>query len=393
MFAARTPPHLATLVLLTASSMLTLNMFLPALPAMTLDLQTRAGVMALAVSGYMLLSAVLQLVMGPISDRLGRRPVLLVALSVYTVASLGCTLASDIRLFLAFRVLQSVVIAASILSSAIVRDLYPPREAASRMGTISAAMALAPMLGPMLGGFLETAVGWRAIFVLYTALGALALALVWVDLGETRTPGRHRARAADYRALLSAPAFWAYALCAGFSVGAFFIFISGIPYIASHVFGLSAALTGLGLGSITGGYMLGATVTSRLVSRFGIARFLLAGRLTPTLSLSVGLVLVLAGAVHPLVLFGTTLFVGFGNGLTIPNANAGALSVHPDLAGTAAGLNGALSVTVGAGLTWLTALVIETAGTPQALLAMMLVCVLISLAAALVANRLDRSEA
>ncbi|MCB1407226.1 MAG: MFS transporter [Rhodobacteraceae bacterium] len=391
MLTSRTPPHLATLTLLTAVSMLTLNMVLPSLPAMTRELHTDAAIMALAVSGYMLMSAVLQLGLGPLSDRVGRRPVLLWALGVYVAASVGCVLAQDITVFLICRLAQGAVIAGSVLSSAIIRDQFPPRIAASKLGAIAAAMALAPMIGPMVGGLLETTIGWRMIFVLYTGLGTLGLALVWVDLGETLSRAPRPIRAADYGALLGSGLFWAYVLCQAFSVGAFYIFITGVPFVATSVYSLSPALIGLGVGSITAGFMLGATLTARLAPRLGLARLILAGRLVPSIGLGLAVVLFATGFTHPLWLFGLTLTTGFGNGLTLSNANAGALSVRPDLAGTAAGLSGALSIGLGAALTWGTALIIGARGTPLVLLSLMLVSVLVSLAAGIVAVRKDPS--
>lgn len=389
MLSSQTPPRLATLTVLTATAVLTLNMFLPSLPAMTQDLGTRASIMALAVSGYMLMSAVLQLFLGPLSDRLGRRPVMLFAMAVYLVASLGCMVAQDITVFLTFRLMQGMVIAGSILSSAIIRDQYAARDAAGKMGTIAAAMALAPMLGPMIGGLLESTLGWRMIFALYSGLGAIALILVWADLGETRTRPAGANRWVDYAALLTSTAFWAYVLCQAFGVGAFYIFISGVPFVATQTYALSPALIGVGLGSITGGFMLGATLTSRLAPRLGLARLIIAGRLIPSISLGFGLLAFALGLSHPLLLFAVTISVGIGNGLTLSNANAGALSVRPDLAGTAAGLTGALSLGIGAGLTWITALIVENQATPAVLLALMLTSVGLSFAAGLVAIKRD----
>ena len=386
----RTPPHLATLTVLTALSVLSLNMILPSLPAMAHDLQARESVIGLVVSGYMLLSAVFQIVLGPVSDRLGRRPVMLGALALYLVASLGCMLAQNAPTLLAFRVLQGVIVAGSVISNATVRDQFGAREAAGKLGAISAAMALAPMLGPMLGGFLDMAIGWRAVFGLYSGLGAAVLLLVWVDLGETRRPGLTPPRRADYAALLRAPRYWAFVTCHGFSLGGFYVFITGVPHVASAVWGLSPALIGIGVGSITGGYMLGAAITARVAPLSGIAPLIVAGRLIPVLAMVTGIGLALAGLTHPLALFGVTIFVGVGNGLTIPNANAGALSVRPDLAGTAAGLGGAISVTGGAALTALTSLAIEASPTPLMLMSLILAAVLVSLAAGLIAIALDR---
>jgi MFS family permease len=178
-------------------------------------------------------------------------------------------------------------------------------------------------------------------------------------------------------------------LCQSFAVGSFYIFVTGVPFVATQTWGLSPALTGLGLGSITAGFMLGAAITSRTASRVGFAPLILAGRLAAALGLATGLAILLLGIVHPLVLFGFTLFVGLGNGLTLPSANAGALSVRPDLAGTAAGLNGALTIGTGAVLTWATAFVIDRAATPTVLIALMLASAVLALIAGLVATRMD----
>lgn len=386
----RTPPHLLTLTLLTALSALTLNMILPSLPAMSRELGARESVVALAVSGYMMVSALFQLTLGPVSDRLGRRPVMLAALGLYVLASLGCMLAPDIGTLLACRVLQGAIIAGSVVSSAAIRDQYSVRDSAGKLGAIASAMAVAPMLGPMLGGYLDGAFGWRAAFALYTAMGAALLVVVWLDMGETRQPGRPPPRLRDGAALLASGRYRAHVLCAAFSVGAFFVFVTGVPYVATAVWGMPPAQVGLGVGSITGGFMLGAAITARLAPRHGIAPLIIAGRLLSLLALAVALALFAAGLSHPLALFGLTVFVGLGNGLTISNANVGAMAVRPDLAGTAAGLGGALSIALGAVLSGMTALAIERSATPGRLLLLMLGCVLLSLVAALAARRLDR---
>ena len=186
-FAAASPPRLATLILLTALSTLSLNMFLPSLSNMARDFQTEYALVNLSIAGYLAVTAVLQLVIGPLSDRYGRRPVLLTAMAIFVMASLGCALATNIWVFLGFRVLQGAVIAGWALSQAAIRDMVPAQEAASLMGYVAMAMAVAPMLGPMLGGVLDEIFGWRASFLTFTGLGAALFILCWVDLGETNT--------------------------------------------------------------------------------------------------------------------------------------------------------------------------------------------------------------
>ena len=140
-FAATSPPGFFTLVFITGLSLLSLNMFLPSLANIAAEFQADYSVVSLSVAGYLGITAVLQLIIGPLSDRFGRRPVLLSALAIFTLASLGCMLASNVWIFLAFRVLQGVIIAGGVLSFAIIRDSASEQEAASQMGYVSMAMA------------------------------------------------------------------------------------------------------------------------------------------------------------------------------------------------------------------------------------------------------------
>ena len=144
-YSATSPPRIFTLVLLTALSVLSLNMFVPSLSNMAEDFHTDYALVNLSIAGYLAITAVLQLIMGPLSDRYGRRPVLLTGLAIFALASLGCAQASNIWVFLGFRILQGAIISGSALSQAVVRDMVPAREAASLMGYIAMAMAVAPM--------------------------------------------------------------------------------------------------------------------------------------------------------------------------------------------------------------------------------------------------------
>lgn len=387
----RTPPHLITLTLLTALSALTLNMLLPSLPSMARDLAARESVTALVVSGYMLASAVFQLGLGPLSDRFGRRPVMLGALATFVVASTGCMLAQDVAVLLACRVMQAVIIAGAVVSSATIRDQHSAVDSAAKLSLIASAMAVAPMMGPVLGGLLDVTLGWRAVFALYAVLGGALLLLAWTDMGETRAPGLPAPRLGDWLALLQSGRYWAYVLCTAFSVGAFYVFVTGVPYVATAAWGLSPAQVGIGVGSITGGFLVGAAISARRARRVGMGVLLLSGRVVAVVGMALAAAVFAAGVSNPLALFGFTLFVGLGNGLTLPNANAGTLSVRPALAGTAAGLSGALSMALGAVLSTLTAVVVERSPTPGALLALIIGCVLMSLVAALVAIRLERT--
>jgi len=351
--AARTPPRLLTLILLTGLSVLSLNMFLPSLSQIAIGLEAPYTTVSLAISGYLAVSSVLQLIMGPLSDLIGRRPVILAGLAVFILASIGCALATDIRVFLGFRVLQGAVISGMVLSRAIIRDMAPPQEAARLMGQVGVAMALAPLLGPVLGGGLDEIFGWRANFVAFALMGIAMLAISWRDLGETNlTPSAtFTAQFKTYPELFKSALFWAYTACLVFSVGGFYAFLGGAPQVGESEFGLTPALLGVGMGSISAGFMLGNYLTGRYVGRVSMLSLIILGRWVATLGPLAAMGLIWLGYMHPVVMFGGAIFVGLGNGLTLPGANAGVMSVHPRLAGSASGLSGALTVAGGAVLT------------------------------------------
>ena len=393
--AATSPPRLSTLVLLTALSVLSLNMFLPSLSNIAEEFQADYALVNLSIAGYLGITAVLQLVVGPLSDRFGRRPVLLASITIFALASLGCALAGDIRVFLLFRTLQGAIISGNALSRAVIRDMVPAREAASLMGYVAMAMAVAPMLGPMFGGVLDELFGWRANFVVFFGLGVLVLGLCWLDLGETN-PHRSEAFASQFRIwpeLLRSRRFWGYALCLTFATGAFFAFLGGAPLVAKAEFGLTPAALGFFMGTITAGFMLGNFLSGRYAKRYPLAAMMIAGSALACTGLSAGLVLVLSGVVHVASLFGATMFVGLGNGLIVPSCNAGAMSVQPRLAGSAAGLSGALMVGGGALLSSGTGAVLSEVRGAHALLGVMLLSSLLALAAALCVLRMDRAAA
>ena len=347
-----TPPHIFTLVMLSGISALTMSIFLPSLNHMAEHFGVDYAVMQFAVSGYLLATAVLQMVIGPLSDRLGRRPVVIGALGVFVLATIGCVLAPTAGVFLAFRMLQAAVAVGIVLSRAIVRDMVPQDQAASMIGYVTMGMALIPMVGPMVGGVLDEFFGWKASFVLLALVGMATLALVVADQGET-IEGRGMGIAQQLRGypdLLRSQRFWGYALCAAFGSGAFFALLGGSSFVAGEVFHLSPFWTGLALGSPAVGYALGNFISGRFVVRGGVIGLALLVSAVAAAGLGTSLVLSLLGVVHPLVFFGFCTFLGLGNGMMLPAATAGLLSVRPDLAGTASGLGGAIMIGGGAAM-------------------------------------------
>lgn len=381
----QTPPVLITLILVTSISVLTMNAFIPSLPALAADLQASYAFMQIAVSGYLLMTAFLQLLIGPLSDRYGRRPVILISLIIFILASLGCVFAEDGVTFMIFRMCQAAVASGMVLSRAIVRDLLPPNEAASMIGYMTAAMALVPMFGPMYGGAMEEALGWRATFVSFVLFGCAVLYLCWIDLGETnRTQSssfREQFRA--YPGLLKARRFWGYTLTAAFASGSFFALLGGGPFVGREVFQLSPSATGLYLGMIAFGYMSGNLITGRYAGRVGINKIMLIGCLIATTGIAAGLFVNLYVIQHPLAVFGFCIFIGLGNGLTMPSATTGILSVRPELAGSASGLGSAMMIGGGAGLSALAGALLSRESGAAPLLMLMTVSAFMSVLATL----------
>ncbi len=348
---ATSPPHLITLIFATALSVVTLNLFLPGLPAIAAEFGTSYTTVSLSLSGYFLVTAVVQLLAGPLSDRYGRRPVILGGLAVFSVASVGCLRADSIESFLFWRVFQAAVASGAALSMAVVRDTVPEREAARRIGLIGMAMALGPMVAPLVGGLLGEAFGWRASFALYATLGFALLLIVWADLGETNASrGRPlRAQMADYPRLLGDGRFWGYAVTSALSLSCVFVVMLGAPALGAAE-GLSQGAVGLVLAVTPVGYILGSGATTRLARQLPGPRLILLGRFIALGGMLLALALALTGVPLPAYL-ACFAAIGIGNGLTLPAAYSGAMSVRPDLAGSAASLVSALNVLVGAAVT------------------------------------------
>ncbi len=391
----RASPRLATLILLCACSVLPLSLFLPSLPAIARDLRADYALVALSLGGYAAVAASLEFVMGPLSDRFGRRPVVLASVGVFALGSLGCAMATDIRAFLACRLMQAAITSVYPVSMATIRDTGGGARAASRIGYAAMAAAFAPMLGPTLGGALDQTLGWRASFWL---LGAAGIALfVWCAFDLVETHANRASTLAQqlraYTALLRARRFWAYALCMAFSTGAFYAFLAGAPLAAQSVFGIAPAAIGFYMGTITAGFVCGSFLAARYARRYALATTILFGRVVACAGPLIGLALMFGGATQAIAWFGPCVLVGIGNGLSNPGAHAGAVSVRPELAGSASGLAGAMTIAGGAAFSSLTGAVLTAGNAGYAPLVMMLLSAALALAAAVCVRGFDARDA
>ncbi|MCB1367878.1 MAG: multidrug effflux MFS transporter [Rhodobacteraceae bacterium] len=387
-----TPPHVLTLVLLAGLSALSMNVFLPSLPNMTAYFQTDYALMQLSVSAYLGLTGFLQVLIGPLSDRYGRRPVILISLVLFVLASIGCLFAHSIEVFLVFRMAQASIATGMVLSRAIVRDIVPANEAASMIGYVTMGMSVVPMIAPAIGGYLDEAFGWHANFAVLLAMALVVGALIFFDLGETNMnrSASMTAQIRDYPELVGSRRFWGYVLTATFTSGSFFAFLGGAPFVGTTVFELPSSELGIYFGIVSIGYLVGNFISGRYSGRAGINWMMMVGAWFTLIGLATAVATMLAGATHPLAFFGFMVTVGIGNGMVLPNANAGMVSVRPHLAGSASGLGGAIMLAGGASLAALAGAILQIGHGAYPLLLLMVTTSVLALLSVAYVIRVER---
>ncbi|QQA41327.1 multidrug effflux MFS transporter [Pelagovum pacificum] len=391
-FDRTTPPHISTLILIAGLAALNMSVFLPSLSGMADYFAVDYAVMQLAVSLYLATTAVLQLVIGPLSDRFGRRPVMVGAILIFLVATLGCLFAPTAVTFLAFRMVQGAIVTGIVLARAIVRDMVPADQAASMLGYVTMGMALIPMIGPVLGGVLDQFYGWQAVYVFLFLAGCVVLVQVIADQGETvsGTGIGFREQARTWPELLASQRFWGYTATMAFASGAFFAFLGGSSFVAEDIFGLSSLGTGIALGAPAIGYVIGNGLSGRYSTKVGVNRMVLAGTGIASAGMGTSLLLALIGVNSAVAFFAFCTTLGLGNGMTLPNATAGQLSVRPHLAGTASGLGGAIMIGGGAVLSALAGVMLSTETGPLPLQALMFAVSVLSMVSILSVIRREK---
>jgi multidrug resistance protein len=383
------PPRLITLILLSALAVLPVNMILPSLPNIAATFQADSALVNLSVAGFAIITALMEAIGGAISDRFGRRPVVLISLSTFIVASIGCAVAPNIAVFLLCRAIQACIAPCYSVALIIIKETSGEREAASKFGYLAMGWALAPMIGPLFGGSLDELFGWRSSFVILAILGAAVFALSIWELKGISAPSRSKVKyLASYGQLLGSPRFWAYTLCMAFSMGVLYVFLGGAPLVIGDSLGGSSAKLGFYMGLVPAGFILGSYLAGRYASRKSLGAVLVFARLLTCIGLLLGLGLAMLDLTHVLAFFGPCMFVGIGNGLTMPAANSGTMSVRSDLIGTAAGLAAAMRIAGGASIASIAGLFL--ADSIPALFVMMLISASLALLAALYAALLDR---
>ncbi|GAB6907410.1 Bcr/CflA family multidrug efflux MFS transporter [Desulfosarcina cetonica] len=349
---------LAVLSLLMGFASISTDLYLPAMPAMGRSLHASAGMMEWTISGYLIGFSLGQLFWGPIGDRYGRRISVAIGLILFVIGSAGCALAQTAHAMIAWRIVQALGACASVaLSRAMVRDLYEGNRAAQMLSTLITVMAIAPLIGPLVGGQIVVLAGWRAIFWTLVGIGVLTFAALFT-IPETLPPERRGRESilralAGYTALLRHHRLLGYAGAGGFLYGGMYAYVAGTPFAYITYYHVPAQFYGLlfGLGII--GIMAANILNTRLIPYFGYDRILLAGTIFTALSAMTAAVASrtgwggLWGLVVPLFVFAST------TGFVVANSITGALADFPERAGAVSALIGAIqygSGIIGSGL-------------------------------------------
>jgi DHA1 family bicyclomycin/chloramphenicol resistance-like MFS transporter len=386
-------PPLWLLALITFSGTLAMHIFVPVLPLAGQSLNANPAQMQLTISFYILGLACGQLFYGPLSDRHGRRPVLLAGLAVYLVASVIALASPDIHTLLGARLLQALGgCAGMVIGRAVVRDTSTTEEATRRLALMNLMVTIGPGFAPVLGAILGDIAGWRSIFVFLCLLGLANSLLTWKLLPETARKTADQTAGLvlkNYLNLLRTPAFLGYAIGGSCATTSFYAFVSAAPFIFGTQLNRPSHEIGIYLGILILGYWLGSLIASRLAGRVSVPKLLRSNILSLAAALYL-LVTAMTGHLTVITVMLPMFIYTIGGGIASPAALAEAISVNPRVAGSASGLYGFFQMAVGAIATALAGL-----GEDHTLTASSVVVVacLLSQVCFAVANRAARRQA
>jgi MFS transporter, DHA1 family, multidrug resistance protein len=348
------------------------NIMVPSLPALAADLGTGFGDVQAILSVYMVGFAAGQLFVGPMSDRFGRKPVLTMSLVLFIAASILCSLAPDLYSLYATRLVQALGASATMsVGRAIVRDSFASDKMAQVYAYIGAALALGPIVGPIFGGFIEVAWGWRSVFWFITGFGCLMLLTIVFLLRETNTSlNRDATRPArligNYATLLSTRLYMGYVLCNAICYGGIFAFTSCSAYILIGLLKVSPDTFGALYAVTVSAYGVGTLLASQITRQVGINRMIVYGALIMTIFGEIGVILPMLGYFNVWTVILPFAGFAFGTGFVFPSGQAGGISPYPKMAGAASSMLSCLQMSTAAVIGAVTARMLEGSMMPMA---------------------------
>ncbi|MBT3701741.1 MAG: multidrug effflux MFS transporter [Alphaproteobacteria bacterium] len=372
-------PGLFVLICITMIGQLAMNITLPSLPGIVEDFGTTEPIAQLNLSLYLVGTAVAQLIYGPLSDRFGRRPLVLIGLIIFVLGSVMCLLASNIETLIIGRVIQSVGGCAGIvMGRAMVRDIFSTDKAAAMIANLTSAVVIVPGLAPLIGGYFDVWYGWRLSIAFVLVLGVLIFFYALRGAHETlAVEKRHESHffelLAAFGVLLRNRIFTAYALQVSFNTGAYFSFLGGSSIVFRLMEWGTPAELGFYFFGITVFYIGGNVITSRFAHRVGAGKINLAGTVVAMSGMIMLLLTHLAFGLEAPVFFGFVCFLAFGNGMCISTGVALAIGADSRRVGAAAGLSGSLQLGFSAIATWAVSLLLTESPFPL-VLAMLALC-------------------
>lgn len=366
-------PPLLLLVGISAIGPTALNGVLPANTAVMHELATSYGMAQLVLTVYLVATMISQLLLGNLADRIGRRPVMIGSLLVFGIGGIFCALSTSIEALLLGRFVQGLGSSVCLfLTRTIMRDVHPKDKAASKIGYMNTAMMVAPLVGPAIFGWITDVSSWR---LMYGVLAVAGLSFSWLSYryqNETlNNPGQHQSNfVADSTTLLASAEYRAYLAILCGSVGIYFCFLAGAPYVVMELRGHSASTYGMWFAMVAIGYLLGNFTAGRLSQRLGTQRMI--GISIIPIVLGIALFWLLSGWHSLVALFLPMQLIAFSNGICLPNLTSASMSVRPELAGTASGLSGTVQVASAIGLTLIVSMLLNQSEYP--LFAAMTLC-------------------
>ena len=325
-------------------------MFIPSITVLANHYETSFSIMQLSVSLYMVASASLQIVLGPLSDKYGRRPVLLACLAILIISSLGCIFSTSTELFFIFRMLQATAVSGMVIGKAIVIDVFNEKNVIKMLSQIAIVLGISSILGPAIGGLLIDLYSWTAIFYFVIGIGISSFLYNFFILEETNKQLVNNLfdQMTNYKNLISSRRFWVYSFIGGFSSSTFFMILISIPYIGEVLYHLSSFQSSLLLIIITSGFIIGSFLSPILINSFSERKILYLSIFASFSGTLISLFLYITFPKYILSIFGPFFFIGLSNGLISPIALSKVLGIRDDSRGAASGLNGAFIIGFGA---------------------------------------------